>query len=174
MLYIFGLKDSVLGQQFFQHGKVSLCRSSCGLRILKQTINSQWNIFSFHVYYLKYVIVLHYFVLYRLMLQVSSMKSSFWIACTAPFMVYLALCIVSISWTRHSYWSWILRSWLAEPVVCKLSFTWVTKTQDLSKLEKNCFLILTSLKASWWMILELCKRSYHSSLSKPFVPQTSC
>jgi len=31
MLYIFGLEVSVLGQQFFQHGKACLYRSSCGL-----------------------------------------------------------------------------------------------------------------------------------------------
>jgi len=35
MLYIFGLKVSVLSHQFFQHGKASLYRSSCELIIFR-------------------------------------------------------------------------------------------------------------------------------------------
>jgi len=35
MLHIFGLKVSVRGKQCFQHGKASLYRSTCGLRIWK-------------------------------------------------------------------------------------------------------------------------------------------
>jgi len=79
------------------------------------------------------------FLMYRLMLQVPSLKSSSWIACTASLMVYLALSFVSISLTRHSYWSLILRSWLAKPVVCKLTFAWVTETPDPSKLSTIAF-----------------------------------
>ena len=50
------------------------------------------------------------FLMYCLMIQVSSSKSSSWIACTASKMVYFALSIYFISSTRHSYWSVILSS----------------------------------------------------------------
>jgi len=79
------------------------------------------------------------FLMYRLMLQVWSLKSSSWIACSASLMVCLALSIDSISLIRHSYWSLILGSWLAKPVVCKLTFAWVTKTPDPSKLSTIAF-----------------------------------
>ena len=43
------------------------------------------------------------------------------------------------------YWSLILRCWLAKPVVCKLTFAWVTKAPDPSKLSTIASLQVNSL-----------------------------
>ena len=252
MSHIFGRKISVLGQQFFQHGKASFYRRRCGLRILKHVIHSRWNILPFHLYYFRNVIVLHSFFnvlvdvtsvfteayagfskggaenlrimktrmkifqpktksvfqpklgedqkkkkkketkgLHSNLVQflakkrssptvsvlkpsaqvtkevnmpqycilfyanyntlswpnapppkyasASSPQSSSWIAYTSSLMVYFALSIFSISLTRHSYWCLIFSSWPAKPLFCLLTFAWVTKIPEPTKLSTITF-----------------------------------
>ena len=61
MSHIFDLQISVLGQQFFQHGKAFFYRSRCGLRILKHVIHSWWNILPLRICYFRNIIVLDSF-----------------------------------------------------------------------------------------------------------------
>jgi len=79
MLHIFGLKVSV--KTVFSAWKSFSLQKYLWAENLEVNCKQPVKYLVFHVYYLGNVIVLHSFLLYRLMLQVSSLKSGSWIAC---------------------------------------------------------------------------------------------
>ena len=137
MSHILDLKNSVLGQQFFLHGKTSFDRSRCALRILKHEIHKRWNILPIHIYYFRNVIVFHFFLK-----CIGWCYNCFHQNQVLGFLSLLLQCFFPsffTSLTRQLYWSLILRSWSAKPRFCKLTIAWVTTISQPTKLSTIAF-----------------------------------
>ena len=88
MSHILDPKIAVLGQQFFQHGKASFYGSDVGWDFWSMWCTAG-EISWLSIFIISEMSLFHIlFLIYWLMLQVSSPKSSSWIACTTFLMVY--------------------------------------------------------------------------------------
>ena len=140
MSHIFDLKISVFGQQFFSRWKSFFLQKQMWAENFEacDTQPVKYLVFPYLLFQ-KCHCFAFFFLMYWLMLQVSSPKSSSWIACTASLVVCFALSIFSMSLTRHSYWSLILSGWPAKPLFCKANLCLSYQKSKTYKTFHNCF-----------------------------------